>query len=119
VDLEITLHPNSEFQVTVVCRQRGHTYRLTQQSDLPVDMPTWLLRYLKLLLEQAHLKLFAAWSPMQLPMMHLFKVTERCTALAMLFQDLKRAETAELVYLYRNTDKNMKYTMKPLMFFCP
>ena len=56
---------------------------------------------------------------MQLPMMHLFKVTERCTALAMLFQDLKRAETAELVYLYRNTDKNMKYTMKPLMFFCP
>ena len=90
--------------MAVVPRQRGQIYELIKQSDLPVGMSTWLQRHMKLLLEQAHLKLFAAQNPMQLSMLLLLRVTECCRALATLFQDLNQLRSLCTFYLHRNTD---------------
>lgn len=68
-------------------RQKGQIYELTQQSDLPVGMSMRLQRHMKLLLEKAHLKLFAAGNPIHLPMLPLLRVTDCYAAPATLFQD--------------------------------
>lgn len=77
-----------------------------QQFDLTGYVHVAAQRHLKLLLDQALLKIFAAWSLAELLTM-LLSMSERCTALATLFQALNLLSSLTIFYLSCNTGQKM------------
>lgn len=77
-----------------------------QQSDLTGYVHVAAQRHLKLLLDQALLKIFTAWSLAELLKM-LLSMSECCTALATLFQDLNPLRSLTIFYLNCNAGQKM------------